>query len=137
MLKTITLIRVRYAEVDRLGAVNSSRYFEWFELGRSDLLREAGLPYATLEERGIMLPVREAHCRYLKRIGYDEQVRLETTAEAGSPARLVCTYMLYRTGASGEELAAEGFTEHAVVGRSGRPTRLPEDVLAVLANGST
>jgi acyl-CoA thioester hydrolase len=130
MAKCTTTLRVRYAEVDRLGAVNSSRYFEWFELGR-----EAGLPYATMEERGIMLPVREAHCRYMIKLGYDELVRLETTAEVRSPARLLCSYRLFRTGTAGDELAAEGFTEHAVVGRSGRPTRLPEDVLAVLGGG--
>jgi acyl-CoA thioester hydrolase len=127
-----TRLRVRYAEVDRLGAVNSSRYFEWFELGRSDLLRDLGLPYSGLEESGVMLPVVEAGCTYIAKLGYDELLRLETTLEVLSPVRLRFHFQVFRTDDTGELLAAEGFTEHAVVGPSGKPARLSGDVLARL-----
>ncbi len=125
-------LRVRYAEVDRLGAVNSARYFEWFELGRSDFLREAGVPYGELEARGIALPVVEAECRYLAKLGYDEVVRVETTLEVMSPARLKFHFRVLREDAGGQTLAAEGATTHAAVGREGRPARVPDEILATL-----
>jgi len=132
MAKCTTKLRVRYAEVDRLGAVNSSRYFEWFELGRSDLLRELGLPYSGLEADGVMLPVVEAGCMYIAKLGYDEVVRIETTIEVLSPVRLRFHFQVFRTDDTAETLAAEGFTEHAVVGPSGKPARLSGDILARL-----
>jgi acyl-CoA thioester hydrolase len=131
MIGSSTTLRVRYAEVDQLGAVNSARYFEWFELGRSDLLRAAGLPYGELEAGGIALPVVEASCRYLAKLGYDEVVRVETRLEVVSPARLKFHFRVIREDAAAT-LAAEGFTVHAAVNRDGRPTRIPEDILTRL-----
>ena len=135
MLTSSTTVRVRYAEVDRLGAVNSARYFEWFELGRSDLLRAAGLPYGGLEQKGIALPLVEAHCLYLAKLGYDEVVRIETSLEVLSPARLAFRFRVFRVDPGAETIAAEGETVHAVIGSSGKPTRLPPETIALLAPG--
>lgn len=131
---TKTTLRVRYAETDRMGAVNSARYLEWFELGRSDLMREAGLSYDAIERSGVFLPVVEAECRYLARLGYDDLIRVETSVNAPSRARLSFTFRLYRIAPDGAEtLAAEGRTDLAAVGRDGRPTRLPREILEALA----
>lgn len=126
-----TTLRVRYAEVDQLRAVNSARYFEWFELGRSDFLRQAGLPYGVLEAGGVALPVVEASCRYHAKLGYDELVRIETTLEVLSPARLKFSFAVLRDDGK-DTCAAEGFTVHAATNADGRPARLPSDVLARL-----
>jgi acyl-CoA thioester hydrolase len=131
MLTCSTKLRVRYAEVDQLGAVNSARYFEWFELARRDLLREAGLPYGALEAGGIALPVVEATCRYIAKLGYDEMVRVETSLEVLSPARLKFSFEVVREDGK-ETLAAEGHTIHAAVNSEGRPARIPADVLTRL-----
>ncbi len=135
MIVSTTTVRVRYAEVDRLAAVNSARYFEWFELARSDLLRAAGIPYGSLEERGFMLPVVEANCRYVAKLGYDEIVRIEASLDVLSPVRLRFSFEVLRVEDAGAAVAASGFTEHAVINRSGALTRLPADVLAVLSGG--
>jgi acyl-CoA thioester hydrolase len=135
MLASSTTVRVRYAEVDRLGAVNSARYFEWFELGQSDLLRSAGLPYGALEEKGIALPLVEAHCRCLAKLGYDEVVRIEASLDVLSPERLAFRFRVFRVEPGAETLAAEGETVHKVLGPSGTPLRLPPEILAVLAPG--
>lgn len=132
MLKCSTAVRVRYAEVDRLGNANSARYFEWFELGRSDVMRAAGHPYGELEERGFFAPVVEAHCRYISRIGYDESLRIETTVAVLSAVRLRFDFRVFAEREEGEVLAAEGHTENAIVGASGRPVRLDADVLAAM-----
>ncbi|MHC4714379.1 MAG: acyl-CoA thioesterase [Planctomycetota bacterium] len=128
-----TTLRVRYAEVDRMGAVNSARYFEWFELARSNALREMGLPYGGLEERGIFAPVVEAGCQYLARIGYDEVVTIATSLEVLSPVRLRFHFQVFRGEGEGKVFAAEGFTENAIVDGDGRPKRLSGDLRALLA----
>jgi len=127
-----TAVRVRYGEVDRMGATNSARYLEWFELGRTEVLRRAGVSYAELEERGVYAPVVEAFCRYLARVGYDDLLRIDTTLTVASPARLRFDFELIIETGDGEVAAADGYTENAVVDASGRVTRLPEDVLEAL-----
>lgn len=127
-----TDVRVRYAEVDRLGAVNSARYFEWFELGRSDLLRGLGVAYGDIEARGLGLPVIDARCRYMARLGYDEMVRIETTVRLVSRSRLRFDFRVSRLEGAAATPAAEGSTEHAVIGPDGKPARLPEDIWAIL-----
>lgn len=132
MIGSETTIRVRYAEVDRLGRANSARYFEWFELGRGDCLAEAGLPYGELEAAGIFAPVSEAGCRYLAGVGYEDLLRLATTLEVVSAVRLRFEFKLFVQRDGREVLCAEGHTENAIVDSSGRPRRLPREVLAVL-----
>ena len=57
-------MRVRYAETDKMGVVYYANYFVWFEVGRTDLLRDTGWSYREMETEGIALPVIEAHCEY-------------------------------------------------------------------------
>ena len=59
--KSITKLRVRYSETDQMGTFYNSRALEWFEVGRTDWLRQAGIPYAEMEQRGALLPLVEAH----------------------------------------------------------------------------
>ena len=72
-------LRVRYDECDSMGITYHARYLDWFVIGRTELLRGAGLPYAGLERAGLLLPVLEARCRYLASTRYDDTVCIETT----------------------------------------------------------
>ena len=72
--------RVRYSETDQMGTYYNSRPLEWFELGRTDFLRNIGVPYAELERKGFLLPVIEAHLEYHGRARYDDLLKLVTTA---------------------------------------------------------
>ncbi len=71
-------LRVRYSETDQMGTFYNSRPLEWFECGRTELLRSIGLPYAELEARGVFLPLVESHVEYLGRARYDDLLQLTT-----------------------------------------------------------
>jgi len=78
----VTHLRPRYAETDQAGVVYHSNYLEWFEVGRTTMLRESGCSYAELERsEGIVLPVTEASLRFVRPAHYDELVRIETRVE--------------------------------------------------------
>ena len=64
MVRHFSQIRVRYADTDQMKFVYYGKYFEYFEQGRSDLLRAIGLPYAEIEKQGIFLPVVEAFAKF-------------------------------------------------------------------------
>ncbi len=63
---SLSRVRVRYAETDQMGVAYHGEYFAWFEVGRTDLLRELGLTYRELEADGLRLPVIEVQARYLR-----------------------------------------------------------------------
>ena len=74
------LLRVRYSETDQMGGYYNSRALEWFECGRSELLRALGKPYCEMEAEGVMLPVSEAHVEYLGKARYDDLLKITSTA---------------------------------------------------------
>ena len=123
-------VRVRYAETDKMGVAYHANYFVWFEVARCDLLRSLGSTYRDLEERGVMLPVIEAHCAYRTAARYDDELEIRTRGALLSPVRVEFNYAVRRR-ADGAALA-DGRTVHAAVDPSGRPRRLPADVQAVL-----
>jgi acyl-CoA thioester hydrolase len=74
-----TQIRVRYSETDQMGVVYHSNYFPWFESGRAEAIRSLGYTYADMEKMGIIMPVVDVHCRYLRPARYDELLTVRTT----------------------------------------------------------
>jgi acyl-CoA thioester hydrolase len=119
----VVTLRVRYPEVDRMGVAHHRIHFVWFEIGRTELMREAGIPYAEVEAGGLYLPVIEASCAYHAPARYDEELRVTTRIAATSPVRATFAYRLERI-ADGR-LLATGTTTHAAIDASGRPRRLP------------
>ena len=69
-----TCFRVRYADTDQMSIVWHGNYFEYFEVGRTELLRTLGFTYRGMEEGGIRLPLVEAHCRFLQPARYDDEI---------------------------------------------------------------
>lgn len=125
-------VRARYPETDRMGVVHHSHYFVWFEIGRTELLRDLGMPYATLEEEHLFMPVIEAAARYRSPVRYDEEVDVETELTEVTGAQVRFGYRLLRH--PGGESVATGFSLHAAVNEKGRPRRLPQDVRERLAS---
>lgn len=124
-IHTLTQIRVRYADTDQMKMVYYAKYFEYFEQGRSDLLREMGLPYPEIEKRGLYLPVVEAHAGYLSPARYDDELAVKTIVTEVPSVRVRIDYEVHRQ-ASGEQLAF-GHTVHIFVNAtSGRPSRAPD-----------
>ncbi len=127
MIRSEVQIRVRYAETDRMKVAHHSRYFEWFECARTELLRHIGYSYRQLEEEGCFLPVIEAYCKYRRAIQYDDLLRLEASITEVPGARMKITYRVYLE--PGRQLVAEGFTVHAFMNEAGRAMRPPEGFL--------
>ena len=73
-----TAIRVRYAETDQMGVVYHSNYFPWFESARAEAIRDMGLTYAEMEKSGVIMPIVDVHCRYLRPAKYDELLTVRT-----------------------------------------------------------
>jgi acyl-CoA thioester hydrolase len=119
-------IRVRYAETDQMGVVYYANYFVWFEVGRTDLLRESGWSYRQMEIDGFSLPVIEARCIYHASAKYDDDIEVRTTGTMLSPVRVQFTYQLVRIADAAT--LATGATVHATLDKSGRPCRLPARV---------
>jgi len=125
--------RVRYSEIDRMDAVYNSRVLEWFEVGRTEYTRSMGLPYAEVEERGILLPIVEAHVEFKGRASYDDL--LEMTTAASMPSRLKARFDVSIEHANGDDPVATGYTLHAVTDGSGKPVRPPQWLRNVLQGG--
>ena len=128
---TTSTVRVRYAETDKMGVVYHSNYLVWFEIGRTDWLRDTGWTYRSMEEDGIQLPVIEAHCVYKLGARYDDEVEIRTRAKKLSPVRVQFDYEAARR-ADGAVLAT-GHTVHATIDRSGRLVRMPDRVRDLFA----
>lgn len=120
---TITVVP-RYAETDKGGVVHHSVYPVWFEMGRTELLRENGLAYKDLEAGGIFFVVAELHIKYRRPAEYDEKLQLETTCTNVTASKVEHAYKLtrYRDGV----LLAEGSSILACVDRQGKVRRIPE-----------
>jgi acyl-CoA thioester hydrolase len=123
-------VRVRYAETDTMGVVYYANYLVWFEVARTDLLRQAGWSYREMETDGYMLPVLEANCVYRQPARYDDELDVKTTGALVSPVRVRFTYEVVRP--ADDVLLATGYTVHASIDRGGRPCRLPERVRDLL-----
>jgi acyl-CoA thioester hydrolase len=124
-------VRARYPETDRMGVVHHSHYLVWFEIGRTELLRDMGTPYATLESENLFMPVIEVGARYRAPVRYDEEVDVETALEEITGVRVRFGYRLLRH--PGGEAVATGFSLHAAVNEKGTPRRLPQDLRERLA----
>lgn len=121
MLESRTPITVRYAETDMMGIVYHGNYLPWFEVGRTTLLKECGLPYKDLEAQGYRLPVIELGTKFFKPALYDDTVTVITRLKERPLLRIRLEYEVRR----GEELLVTGFTTHAFINHAGEPVRPP------------
>ena len=114
-------IRVRYPEVDAMGYLHHSRYLQYFEMGRIELLRALGHSYADLERQGIFFVVVKVEVKYKSPARYDEELVLKTRVVRQTHVRIDHAYQLLR----GTTLLAEGATTIASVNRDGEVTAIP------------
>jgi acyl-CoA thioester hydrolase len=113
-----------------MGVAYYANYLVWFEVGRTEWLRDTGWSYREMETDGIALPVIEAHCEYRQAARYDDEVEISTQAALLSPVRVRFDYEVRLT--SDATLSAAGYTVHAAVDATGKPCRLPARVREIL-----
>jgi acyl-CoA thioester hydrolase len=109
-----------------MGVVYYANYFVWFEVGRTDWLRQTGWTYREMERDGVSLPVIEAQCEYRQPARYDDEIEIATSGTLVTPVRVRFDYALSRAG--DDTVIAAGHTVHAAVDPDGRPCRLPDRV---------
>jgi acyl-CoA thioester hydrolase len=123
---TIT-IRVRYPEVDAMGFLHHSRFFQYFEMGRIELLRSLGHSYADMERDGVLFVVVKVECRYKAPARYDDELTLTTRVVRQTHVRIDHAYELRR----GDTLLAEANTTIACINRDGQVREIPESLQEV------
>jgi acyl-CoA thioester hydrolase len=120
-----TLLRVRYAETDKMGIVYYANYLVWFEIGRTDYCRARGFSYRDMEEsEDAFLVVAEAYCRYKAPAYYDDELIVRTHITELRKRSLRFGYEVVR--ASNGQVVAEGETGHVVTDSTGRVRSFPE-----------
>ena len=131
-------LRVRYVECDPMGVVHHSSYLPWMEIGRTELLREVGESYATLEASGVFMVVTKLEVKYRRPIKYDDVIEIRTKVDKASKVKLSHSYemvLVERLGKApdftdpavpSDGVCAIATTELACVGSDGRPKALPE-----------
>lgn len=121
MIESRSQVTVRYAETDMMGIVYHGSYLPWFEIGRTTLLREQGLPYRQLEEDGYRLPVLEISAKFHRPALYDDTVTIVTTLKEKPSLRFTLHYQVFKD----ETLLVTGQSTHAFIDKQGRPIRPP------------
>ncbi len=131
MFSSATQIRVRYAETDQMGVVYHSNYFPYFESARAESIRELGFTYADMEKMGVIMPVIDVHCRYLRPARYDDLLTIKTILkELPVHHKIEFHHEVYNEK---KELLAEGkiilyFMEAKTMKRTTMPVALLEKV---------
>lgn len=121
MIRSVSTVTVRYAETDMMGVVYHANYLPWFEIGRTQLLKELGVSYRKLEEEGYRLPVLEVAVKFFRPATYDDTIEIATLLEEKPLLRIRLRYEVRR----GDELLATGSSVHAFLDRQNRPIRPP------------
>ena len=106
-------ITVRYAETDCMGVVHHSVYPVWFEVARTDYIKNIGMSYSDMEKNGVMLPVTGITCRYHLPARYDDTLVVEAKVSRFTQARIEFSYTVTKKD-SGEVLC-EGTSSHGFV----------------------
>ncbi|MEP6700212.1 MAG: thioesterase family protein [Bacteroidota bacterium] len=131
MFSSETQIRVRYAETDQMGVVYHSNYFPYFESARAEFTRQLGFTYVDMEKMGVIMPVIEVQCRYLRPAKYDDLLTVKTLLkELPVHHKIEFHHEVYNEK---KELLASGkvilyFMEANTMKRTTMPTQLLEKV---------
>ena len=118
-----TIIRVRYAETDKMGVVYNGEYLTYLEVGRTELMRSKGLPYTEFEKAGYILPLIESYIKYHESAFYDDLLTVRASLSTERKAVVKFEYNILRDNTT----IATGYTVHSFVkSETGRPVKPPK-----------
>lgn len=123
-------IKVYYKDIDQMGIVYYSRYFEYFEEARTEMLSSIGLDYSNVEENGAMLPVIEAHCEYKKGATFSQDIIVKTYIRELPKVKIKFEYTVCL--ADSDEILLTGYTVHACTNPEGKPIKMPKYIRKIL-----
>ncbi|AUM95048.1 MULTISPECIES: acyl-CoA thioesterase [Clostridium] len=107
---------VRYVETDQMGVVHHSNYYPWFEMGRTEFTKATGMKYTDIENIGVMMPLTESYCKYIKPAKYEDEIIIETSIEKLTPVKIIFSYKIIKK--ENNELLAKGNTTQAFVDKN-------------------
>ena len=125
-----TQIRVEYHHTDQMGIVHHSNYVKFFEVARTEWLRQAGLTYAEMERRGVMMPIVDVQIKYRQPAYYDELIKVKAIVEEMPMARMTFKYEI--RGEDGRDIASGLTTLGFIDKTTRRPHRAPAWLLEVV-----
>jgi acyl-CoA thioester hydrolase len=126
MVMNKTEHRIRYSDTDHFGVVYYARYLDWFEAGRTEILRDNEITYAELEEKGIFAPVVEVKVNYKAPARYDNIVVLETKIVKIGNTSIKFEYKVLRK--TDKKVLAEGYTVNVFINKDMKPVPVPEEI---------
>lgn len=100
MLISETKIIVRYAETDRMGIAHHSNYPIWFEIGRTEFIKQMGISYSEMERKGLLLPLIELKCTYKGSVTYEDNLTILTRVRKLTYSRIIFYYEIFKEGES-------------------------------------
>lgn len=123
-------LRVEYHHTDQMGIVHHSNYIKFFEAARTEWLRAAGMTYAEMERRGVMMPIVDVHVKYRQPAYYDEVLSVSVFVDELPMARMIFCYEI--RGEDGRDVASGTTTLGFIDSVTRRPQRAPEWLMEVL-----
>jgi acyl-CoA thioester hydrolase len=123
-------IRVEYHHTDQMGIVHHSNYIKFFEVARTEWLRSAGLTYAEMERRGVMMPIVDVAVKYRNPALYDELLSVTAFVDEAPMARMTFRYEV--RGEDGRDIASGSTTLGFIDKETRRPVRAPQWLLEVI-----
>ncbi len=142
----ISPFRISFAETDAMAIVHHSNHNRFFERGRIEFLRLAGIVYADMAAEGIHFPVLRTECKYKRAIHFDNRILVESRISKLTKTRLEFSYRIFRVNKDftnsmlakpfdeTEDLVTEGISEHCCLAPDGKPQRIPANTLTLLNN---
>ena len=118
-----------------MGRVYYANFLVYFEVARTQLIRKHWKPYSELEKDGYLLPVLNASCQYHHPVGYDDLIQIETCLTMPRPTVLHFDYIVKAPEYS--VLVAEGSTEHCFIDTTGKPKRVPQELVQLIKEQSS
>lgn len=133
-----TKVRVRYGDTDAAAVVYHANYLRFFEIGRTELMRDWICSYSEIEQMGFILPVVECWTRFKAPAFYDDLLFIETTVAEVSRLKCKFNYRVCKNveGKDRPKLLVKGYTVHAATTKEGKLTQLPEEILLKIAKFS-
>jgi len=123
MIEGTTKLITRYYETDQMGVIHNSNYYRYFEVSRTDYLKDIiGMTYKDIENAGVRMPLTESHCKYKMPALYDDEITITTTVREMTVARIIFDYVIIRE--KDGAFIAEGTTTHAFTNVENRPINL-------------
>ena len=125
--------RVLYGDTDAAGVVYYANYLRYFEMGRTEFMRDLAVTYRQIEEQGLILPVIECYSRYKASAAYDDLLLIDTSLVELKKVSCRFNYRIYRQDdGDSTTLLVKGYTVHASVDKNGKLTKFPEEIVSAL-----